>query len=241
MPLNRSYFISTTPRTGSFLLAHALESTGIAGRPQEYFDPNFESLWLERLGISLDAEFFAKVLPEGTTPNGVFAAKVHWHQFEYLGRKLQAVHGDGQILDLLKATFPDLRYVFLTRRDKVRQAVSYYRAIATNIWWSVRAESGADRDIPAPVFDYEQIDHWVSRLWDFELSWRQHFERAGVKPFEVSYEEFMRAYEPTVLSILRYLDLPIADGLRIAPPRLEKQADEVSATWVRRYWQMRQV
>ena len=141
MPLNRSYFISTTPRTGSFLLAHALDSTGIAGRPQEYFDPNFEELWLERLGISSDAEFFEKILPEGTTPNGVFAAKVHWHQFEYLARKLRAVHGGGPILDLLRDTFPDLRYVFLTRRDKVRQAVSYYRAIETNIWWSFPGRS----------------------------------------------------------------------------------------------------
>ena len=109
MPMARSYFISTTPRTGSFLLAHALDSTGIAGRPQEYFDPNFENLWLERLGISSDAEFFEKVVPEGTTPNGVFAAKVHWHQFEYLAGKLQSVHGDGPILDLLERTFPGLR------------------------------------------------------------------------------------------------------------------------------------
>jgi trehalose 2-sulfotransferase len=242
MPPDRSYFISTTPRTGSFLLAHALESTGIAGRPQEYFDPNFEELWLQRLGIASDAEFFGKILPEGTTPNGVFAAKVHWHQFEYLGRKLQAAHGDGRILDLLKVSFPDLRYVFLTRRDKVRQAVSYYRAIETNVWWSAGADSRADQDPPAPApeFDYERIDYWVTRLRDFETSWRRHFERAGVKPFEVSYEEFVVAYQPTVLAILRYLELPVTEGLRIAAPRLEKQADELSETWVRRYWEMRQ-
>ncbi len=243
MPLNRSYFISTTPRTGSFMLAHALDSTGIAGRPQEYFDPNFENLWLERLGITSDAEFFGKILPEGTTPNGVFAAKVHCHQFEYLAGKLRAVHGDRPILDLLRTTFPDLRYVFLTRRDKVRQAVSYYRAIATNAWWSAHSDSRADRNTPAPPpeFNYEQIDHWVTRLWEFERNWRQHFDQAGVTPFEVSYEEFVANYEPTVLAILRYLELPITEAMGIAPPRLEKQADELSEAWVRRYWEMRQV
>ena len=83
MPMSRSYFISTTPRTGSFLLAHALDSTGIAGRPQEYFDPNFEKDWCVAWA-SADAEYFEKVLPAGTTPNGVFAAKVHWHQFVHL-------------------------------------------------------------------------------------------------------------------------------------------------------------
>jgi LPS sulfotransferase NodH len=243
MPLNRSYFISTTPRTGSFLLAHALDSTGIAGRPQEYFDPNFETIWLERLLISSDVQLFEKILPAGATPNGVFAAKVHWHQFEYLAGKLGAVHGDGPLLSLLGRTFPDLRYVFLTRRDKVRQAVSYYRAIETNVWWSVRTGAMADRGnvAPTPQFNYEQIDHWVTRLSHFESSWRRHFERAGVTPFEVAYEDFLGAYGPTVLSILRYLELPVTEGLSIAPPRLEKQADEVSEMWVRRYREMRRV
>jgi LPS sulfotransferase NodH len=242
MPTTRSYFISTTPRTGSFLLAHALDSTRIAGRPQEYFDPNYQAVWLERLGISSDAEFFGKILAEGTSPNGVFAAKVHWHQFEYLAGKLRAVHDDGPLLNLLGRTFPDLRYVFLTRRDKIRQAVSFYRAIETNIWWKVRAEAPASWDAlpPAPPFNYEQIDHWVTRLADFESSWRRHFELAGVTPFEVAYEDLLGAYESTVLSILRYLELPITNGLPVAPPRLEKQADEISQEWVDRYREMRQ-
>ena len=65
--------------------------------------------------------------------------------------------------------------------------------------------------------------------------------RAGVTPFEVAYEDFLEAYEPTVLSILRYLDLSFTDELGVAPPRLERQADEVSLEWVRRYREMRQV
>jgi LPS sulfotransferase NodH len=243
MAATRSYFICTTPRTGSFLLAHALDSTGLAGRPQEYFDPNFEGLWLDRLGITSDAEFFARILPAGTTPNGVFAAKVHWHQFEYLAGKLRAAHGGGPLLDLLGRTFPGLRQVFLTRRHKVRQAVSYYRAIETDRWWSVRGDPAANREPPAPAppFNYERIDHWVTRLTNFEANWRRHFRVAGVEPFEVAYEDFVGAYEPTVRAILRHLEIPAGEGLTIAPSRLEKQADEVSEEWVRRYQEMRQI
>ncbi len=196
-----------------------------------------------RLGASSDAEFLQRVLAEGTTPNGVFAAKVHWHQFEFLAGKLRAVHGDARMLDLLRRTFPDLRYVFLTRRDKVRQAVSYYRAIETNVWWTVAGDARGLREpaAPPPEFNYELIDDWVTQLSIFESSWRRHFERAGVTPFEVAYEDFLEAYEPTVLSILRYLDLSFTDELGVAPPRLERQADEVSLEWVRRYREMRQV
>ncbi len=36
-------------------------------------------------------------------------------------------------------------------------------------------------------------------------------------------------------TIPRYLDLPISEGLKIAPPRLEKQANQVTEEWVDRY------
>jgi len=247
-PARLSYFLSSTPRTGSFLLAEALQSTQIAGKPREYFDPNFEKQWLEELNITSDTEYFAKIRSAGTTPNGVWSAKVHWHQFVHLTTKLRLIQ-DHHLsdLELLRLTFADLRYVFLTRRDKVRQAVSYYKAIRTGVWWSIRPNLNGDRQtaesapVPAPPFDFEQIDYWVTRLTYFESSWRRHFARLGVEPFEVVYEEFVGAYESTVLAILRYLDLPISEGLKVAPPRLQKQADAVSEEWVQRYRELKRL
>jgi LPS sulfotransferase NodH len=240
--VNRSYFISSTPRTGSGLLAEALESTQLAGTPREYFDPIFEKHWLKTLSISADTEYFEKILSAGTTHNGVFGAKVHWHQFEHLTTKLRLIHGSGETdLELLRRTFPDLRYVFLTRRDKVRQAVSYYRAIQTGVWWLIRPSANGNQEapppvpVPAPPFDFERIDHWVTRLTFFEAEWRRHFERLRVEPFEMVYEDFVGTYESTVLAIHRYLGLPISEGLKVAPPRLQKMADEVSEEWVHRY------
>jgi len=37
--VNISYLICPTPRSGSTLLCEPLEGTGIAGRPDEYFQP----------------------------------------------------------------------------------------------------------------------------------------------------------------------------------------------------------
>ena len=123
------------------MLAEALESTGIAGRPREYFDPVFQKKWCESLAIASDAEYFEKALAAGTTPNGVFGAKVLWHQFEHLLVKLRRIQGNGlSDLELLDRTFPDLRYIFLTRRDKIRQAISYDRAIRSGVWWSIADE-----------------------------------------------------------------------------------------------------
>jgi LPS sulfotransferase NodH len=237
-PIRLSYFISTAPRTGSGLLAEALESTRIAGIPREYFDPNFESQWYDDLFIRVESEYFDKILSAGTTANGVFAAKVHWYQFAHMTAKLRQHSVPGATgLDRLAHTFPDLRYIFLTRKDKIRQAVSYVRAIRTGVWWSFRSKGQETSEPPPSISQHElkQIDFWVSELANFESRWRAHFDHAGVTPFEVAYEDFVRNYAGTVVQILDYLGLSTAGLVTIAPPRLRKQADAISEEWVRRY------
>jgi LPS sulfotransferase NodH len=235
------YFISTSPRTGGFLLAEGLQSTGIAGRPREYFDPLFEKQSRRDHANKPEFDFLESVIAAGTTLNGVFGAKVLWHQFEHFLSTPRQIAGSMACgFELLRRLFPDLRYVFLTRKDKVRQAVSYYRAIRTGVWWSIRAsangnEQSLTQSAERPPFNFEQIDEWVTRLTQFETCWRHHFRRAGVRPFEIAYEDLVRAYESTVLEILGYLDIPMHAGLLVAPPRLQKQADELTEEWIDRY------
>ena len=75
----------------------------------------------------------------------------------------------------------------------------------------------------------------MTRLTEFESNWRRYFKRIGVEPFEVAYEDLVENHESTVHAILRYLDLPISEARSVAPPRLRKQADEVTEEWVQRY------
>ena len=151
-----------------------------------------------------------------------------WHQFVHLTTKLRLIHGDdGSDLELLRRTFPDLRYVFLTRRDKVRQAVSYYKAIKTGVWWLIRPYGDRNQEIPppapAPPVDFEQIHHWVTHLTFSEAEWHRHFERIGARPLKVAYEDFITSYESTVRAILRYLGLPHTGEVTVAPPRLQSK------------------
>jgi trehalose 2-sulfotransferase len=226
------------------LLSEALEFTAIAGRPREYFEPGYEKVWFTRLGIKADTEYVEKFMAAGMTPNGVFGAKVHWHQFLHLRKKLRFIHGNGASdLEVLRGAFPDLRFIFLTRRDKVRQAVSYYKALRTDCWHSLRPDTTDTRETPAPEsspapepsFDFEQIDRWVTRFTNDEASWSRYFATVGLEPFEVVYEDFIATYESTILDILRYLNIPLPERMTIAPPRLCKLADLVSEEWARRY------
>src|ERR1700677_787554 len=197
MPVTTTYFITTMPRSGGHLLCEALESTGLAGKPTEYFEPTFEQLWHDRVRSTGDADYFKKVVVARSTPNGVFGSKIIWPQYQLLKTRLRPIHGAGlPDLELLKRSFPDPRFIFLKRRDKVRQAVSYYKAIWTQVWHSLKPDpnSGQPAPAPAPVrtaaFNFRQIDRYLKYLTESEESWGRYFEEVGIKPFVVVYEDF---------------------------------------------------
>src|SRR5690349_22595434 len=50
----------------------------IAGRPREYFDPLFRNEGVHSQSIQSETANLEHVLAAGTTPNGVFGAKVLW-------------------------------------------------------------------------------------------------------------------------------------------------------------------
>jgi LPS sulfotransferase NodH len=239
-----SYVVCTAPRTGSSLLCAALAGTGAAGRPAEYFDvhPHNEQYWRKRLAIRDDAEYFGRVLAAGTTANGVFGFKLHWHQTPALMAKLSAASDNTE----LKATAPagmdeklrrclgETRYIWLRRKNSVAQAISYYRASKTDIWRS--PAHGPQPPAPAqPVaFDFDAIDKLVDDVERFDRSWYGFFMQHRLRALIVIYEDFIGAYETTIRGALAYLGLT-DQRLVIAAPQYLQQADAISAEWERRY------
>jgi LPS sulfotransferase NodH len=80
-----SYLICATPRTGSSLLCGLLDSTGIAGHPGSWFRRQDEREFAARWGIANQsdgtfgyADYFPAAIAAGSTPNGVFAARIMW-------------------------------------------------------------------------------------------------------------------------------------------------------------------
>jgi LPS sulfotransferase NodH len=237
-----SYFVCTSPRSGSTLLTDALFAMKIAGRPQEYFDKNYEQLWVERLGVTSDADYIEKVLVEGSTPNGVFGLKVFWFQLELLVDKLSRIHDRSERdFSLLETTFPNLRFVFLKRKDKVRQAISWVKAGQTEMWWLIPGAPGG-RTTPKeePKFDFQEIDRRVRFLTELEQRWTRFFDDRGLQPLTLEYEDYIQAYESTIIQVLDYLGISIPPGLSVPPPRLIRQSDRINEEWAERYLRLKQ-
>lgn len=262
-----SYLVCATPRSGSTLLCHLLAQTGVAGRPEEYFealrhsgvprrpheyfDADRHANIIERLAFrelpdgtphrphplwtpETYDRYLAWAIEQGTTTNGVFGAKLMWG---YLGDFAELLRGiDGMaglsVPELLERAFPNLRYVQITRRDKVRQAVSLWKAVQTQAW----RRDGDDRARPAaePAFSFRAINYLVRLLTAHDAAWDAYFLGLGVAPLKVTYEELAEAQEPVVRRVLDHLGIGVPADLRLPPPRLEAQADELSESWVRR-------
>lgn len=244
-----SYLVCTEPRTGSTLLCDGLASTGVAGRPDEYFPsrtPDDDTYWMRRLGIAHETGYVDAVMREAMTPNGVFGVKVHWGQVEpFRGRlaaaltRLRPELQSAPLDRLLREKLGSLRYVWLRRRNKVAQGISYYRATETAVWRQVKGRGDHASHLGSALdFDFEKIDRAVAFLNDCDWRWDDYFRRHRAAPLMLVYEDMIANLQPTVRGVLKYLDLPY-EGAVIAAPDIERQADDRSQQWEQRYREMK--
>ncbi len=255
-PVTSSYLICSTPRSGSGLLCEALELTGVAGCPDEYFLPwQLAADAAQRRDPSGPDEPPAgrveSCLAQGTTPNGVFAAKVMWSQMSAAAATLRAARGTPEATEaqVFAATFPTLRYVHITRRDRIAQAVSWAKAEQSGEWfrtpWVVarervrrifrRAGAGRESAPDEPKYDARLIGTFYREILDQDRAWSRYFEDAGVEPFRVVYEDFIDQYEETALAILDYLEIPPPGREVFRRRRRLPQRDAVNDAWAARF------
>ncbi len=232
-----SYLVCGTPRSGSSLLCEALENTGVAGKPEEYFQPGNEVMWRKRWGTSTYAGYLAHVIEQCTTPDGVFGVKMMWGYFDHFLHNVRRMpdykNQRMPVHKMLQTIFPDLHYIWIKRRDTVRQAVSHAKAMQTNLW-AVRGESPR-LTTRKPEFSFMQIDFMVQEIKAHDAAWQRFFTENGIQPLVIIYEDFVSRYEETVRETLQRLGVPGAELVEFAPVSMKKQADEQSEQWVQRY------
>lgn len=284
----RAFLVCATPRSGSTLVCQALGKTGVAGRPEEYFEALLHSgrprrpeeyfvgiddkSILDHLGERNLGEdprprsplwsrtaydrYLDWAIDSGTTPNGVFSAKLMWG---YLGDFISLLrniprHSDLPVADLLPAVFPDLTFVRVVRANKIRQAVSLWKAVQTMTWREEAARADLaldDGDAAAPPyrsfledhrpqlrFHYRAIAHLLDQILVEEASWDAFFEHCGVRPLLVLYENFAANPHASTLSILDRLGLEPPPDIEIEP-RMRRQSDGINDDWVRRFSELR--
>lgn len=227
-----SYTIWFTQRTGSTLLCEALADTGIAGRPGE---------WLLDVDPAKDraVEVQTRIWTRGTTPNGVLGLKQSFYEPHVSGllalfRRLPGAPGpDRPRPELWAHAFPHHRHIFMTRRNKVRLAVSWWRAIQSAEWHRTRGAAPAHTDL-TDAYSFDAIAQLMRESVLREAGIQAFFSEGNITPLTLVYEDFIRDYAGTIHRVLDYLGVAAA-AVDIPTPAFDRIADGVAERWVQRF------
>ena len=228
----QTYIIAATPRTGSTLLCRMLWDTGLVGAPKEYLNPMQLRDWEVRLGSAR-----SRWVHQALSGRRLVAAGRGWGRAR-LAAHLQRVRrrrssGGGFGLKLHhhhrhRLVGDAARWILLTRRDRVAQAVSWARALQTNQWL------GGERPKLAR-YSRRLIRRCLAEIASGEAIWEAHFAAAGVAPLRLQYEDLAVAPRSTVCAVLAHLAVSDTSENAVPAPTLIRQADAINATWVSRF------
>ena len=221
-PLRKSYIVASSYRSGSQYLCWRLWQTGLLGAPSEVLNPTSElRVLMSRFNASSPADYIAKLLARRTSRNGVFGMKAHFHHFEAFQKEYPP------LLEVLAPT----TYIYISRQDRIAQAVSMAKALQTDAWTS-RMEEG-----PKPVlfYDREMIAHCLVDIEQQDATWRRWFETYKITPFQVTYDELTADAARVVRNFVEFLGVQNDERDEVDIPPAKKQADETNQEWIERF------
>jgi LPS sulfotransferase NodH len=231
----------------------ALRSTGVPQRPLEYFagatDETLAHIFRGRThpdeeprqpppGITFES-YVDTIIEKCTTSNGVFGTKLMWNYFPDFVSKLRDIprFHDLPTSAIFTALFPNLHYIFVTRHDKLGQAISLWKGLQT---WTWRAEDGEKKASHELLFHFGAIDHLIHVLEHNEQGWQRFFAAYRIRPLHIVFEDLIALKEETAREVLQFLDIPIPSDCIFASPYMQRQADELSAAWIQQYHAIKQ-
>jgi trehalose 2-sulfotransferase len=219
--VGQMYVIASSARTGSTLLTRTLGQTGVAGRPAEYFNTGTVDEFRARFGDQTLVPYLRRLMRIRTSPNGLFALKIHWiqHQRSFLQAGV----------DPATAISPPPRWIWVRRADKLRQAISVTRARQSGSW---RSE---DRATAEPVYNSGEIRRDLDAAIASDASWQRYFQERDIAPLELWFREVVTDLDGTVRQVLRHIG---ADPtVQIPPASMHRQSDGRSDAWAERFKQ----
>jgi LPS sulfotransferase NodH len=213
------YVICSSPRAGSNLLGSTLAAMN-AGIPKDYFNPRLYNTYAsQHAGQPEDGNpmpnRYIDHLKQTCAANGIFGFKAHYAQLARIP----------QLMENFTQFFPEADYIYITRRNILRQAISTSRAMQTNVWVSRHAETVKPR---YNLFGI--IKHIILIAYETER-WEQFYARHGIRPLRIVYEDLEENYEATMRKVTDFLGI----SGDIPPPSIKKLADTTTEEWIRRF------
>ena len=238
-----TYRIWFTPRTGSTLLCKGLESTGLAGKPHEAFNVEHGKTLFDMHEVNNYEDLKNKLWQEGSSSNGVFGLKHSFYKkrWDILMQEMiqmRQVQPSSNINHeaIWADLFPNCKHIYLTRRNKVRQAVSWWKAIQDNTW---HIEAGQNKQQNSDEFydknyNFDALSHLFKEATLRECAIQSYFKQHHIQPLTIVYEDYIENFEASIRQIVEYLDVDSA-SIPVGEFFYSPTANQKSEGWVQRF------
>lgn len=216
-PVTFTYLILAQPRTGSTMITSALEASGLAGVPVEYFNLQHLRQLPKPLSLGAVQRYYADVVSRRTSANGVFGMKIHHDQFRHLFMP------DGALLPAGEKFLRSFdRLILTSRRDKLAQAISQITAFRKGQWNSSDRQHEGRQNYEFSSADVPLIIDYLRDAVTGETLWKDICGRLALQPLRVVYEDLCRSPEVELARVVAHLGLAIDNA---APQTIKLSRD----------------
>ena len=220
-PINMKYLILGSPRSGSTLVSRILFETKMAGDPLEFFNGYLLELACRISGqkeLSFD-RFLAEMKLRRTSPNGVFGMQLHYSQL------LMRFSSDSINNPMIGFVHDFDKHIWLRRRNKLRQAISFVIAKKTGAWSS--EDQKKNEKLEAEDISMIEVLSALRFVSFNDYGWESLISAAKLDVHEVWYEDLIANYQSVCSGIFNYLQ--ITSNIEMVPsPPISKQGTDLN-------------
>jgi LPS sulfotransferase NodH len=215
-PTIRFVFMCFTNRAGSAFFGDLLQSTGVFGQAFESLNGGSVLSYCCEHHVRSIHEYFARIVGRDVR-NGIYIVKAAPEQLRMLT--------EAGILDQISARS---EFLFISRADKLAQAISRAIAEQNNRWaWDTPSDF-PDANL---VYSAERITQHLYDIVILEQCFVEFFALNGITPINVEYERLENEPQQELEWVADRLGLPpmISNTSKL---RFQRQANEVNKSWI---------
>ena len=213
------FFIATTQRSGGFFLMSLLNSTRKVGYVHEYLY-QFNGGWKGEVtptdeDIQSGFREFYK-MASGNSDSKFWGSKVDVRELWVAERWLH----------LNNINPKSIKWIWLSRKNKFRQSLSYNKAITTGIWHLCKTDPEDKVDLARAEIEVDRMGlcEKALRFYVANDAWSQFFQIHDIRPHVLYYEDFIDelTWETIVADIFDYIGVNYELPLEISTTRLKQ-------------------
>jgi len=223
---NKAFVILATQRSGSTMLCKDVHSLEVLGSPDEHFWPLLQKHDPNKTG----EDFLQSFLINGNTTNSdYYSIKLMYdylHKFGFwvsdrtLPFDQNTEYYRKYAINFFLENFDDVKFVYLTRKNKFEQALSHYRAVKTSVFHLVDNKEIRNVNITNPMnenqllesIDVNLFDRLYNKATNEDQKLKELIDEMGIKYVELVYEEIRNDYPHYLYEMAKKMRIPLDES-----------------------------